>query len=105
MIPSRDNPKEIRLPLWYVADNTPVDGASSSNRIRICDDDEWRLLQERDLHMELLWNTLRGNMTVVGPNYVLDVQSSLRGPGSNLDEQNFKLHSALTEKVLDKWDT
>ena len=73
-----------QLPLRYVANHASVDGTSASHRIRIRDDDEWWLLQERDLHVELLWNPLRRNMAVVRPNNVLDVQPGFCGPGAHL---------------------
>ena len=50
---------KVRIsPLRQEARDSSVHGAATSHRVGVRDDDEGGLLQERDLDMKLLWNTL-----------------------------------------------
>lgn len=70
----------------HPADDASVHATLPCHRVRRCQSDVGRLLQEGDLQMELLRNSLRRSVGVSRPNYVLDVQSlrNPRLPNSNL---------------------
>jgi len=48
--------------------------ALTSHRIRICHFDIRRLFQKGNFQVKLFWNSVRGLVTVAGPNDILDVQ-------------------------------
>ena len=66
------------------ADHSSVHVAPPRHGVQLGDDDEGRLLQEGDSHGELLRDTLGGHVAVVRPDNILDIQSSLSAPTTNL---------------------
>jgi hypothetical protein len=59
------------------AENTLVEGAFSSDRVRGCQIDVRRLFQESDLEMDFLRHSLRRTVSIAWPYDVLDIQSFL----------------------------
>ena len=77
-------PCYVDLLIIHPAWDAPVHGTLGGHRVRITDDDEWRLLQKGDLHVELIRDSLRRNVAVSGPDDVLDVEAVPSVPGAYL---------------------
>ena len=77
-------PCYVDLLIIHPAWDAPVHGTLGGHRIRITDDDEWRLFQKGDLHVELFRHSLRWNVAVARPNDVLDIQTVPSIPRSDL---------------------
>ena len=81
----QQNLKEVNVPIFKEARNSPIHGTFVGNGVWVTDDDKRRLFKKSYSDVELFWHTLWRHVTAAWPNNVLNVQTVPGVPRSDLE--------------------